>query len=465
MNRIYLPFVFALTNLLVSTTTAQLPEYDSPIIYGRTGVTSFNMPNGSSLSSPTISIDDQGDVALDVNFVGNTGNAGVFYGTQQANMVTAAIVYNASDIITGDPTLNGQQQTVFTVGLDSDLFLYDAKLQTTTPLNFPLGVSGSSGLTLDADQQIGGRLRFGFDGDVYGTFPVQDSGFPSLQVYAADSDADASSPYSFLYTPDMSRGAVPNPRRIAAKVSTTAGFDFEEIRIFEADGTSTLIAVETEIDPMSPFSEFVTNSVTISDDGSKVAFQAIDTQGVSGIYCYDDNTQAITRVGSESDEIVATIDIFSPDVNNAGTVVFRGDDSLGLSSVFVGDGSTLIRLGGEGDSVLTDLGKRQLGRRDQNFSQSGAPRINNHGDIGWIFQYFDPTNPNSVADGSLIMLSPAADCLPGDVNQDGSVNLLDVAPLVDAIANSTFSCESDVNQDSSVDLLDVAPFVELLTGG
>ena len=54
--------------------------------------------------------------------------------------------------------------------------------------------------------------------------------------------------------------------------------------------------------------------------------------------------------------------------------------------------------------------------------------------------------------------------LKGDVNQDGFVDLLDVAPFVDRITNGDFLAEADVNCDGFVDLLDVAPFVALLTG-
>ena len=53
----------------------------------------------------------------------------------------------------------------------------------------------------------------------------------------------------------------------------------------------------------------------------------------------------------------------------------------------------------------------------------------------------------------------------GDVNNDGMVDLLDVAPFVNALTNGDFICEADVNEDSAVDLLDVAPFVAILTGG
>ena len=55
--------------------------------------------------------------------------------------------------------------------------------------------------------------------------------------------------------------------------------------------------------------------------------------------------------------------------------------------------------------------------------------------------------------------------LLGDVNRDGSVDLLDVAPFVERLILGKFQIEADVNQDGVVDLLDVAPFVDLLTRG
>lgn len=56
--------------------------------------------------------------------------------------------------------------------------------------------------------------------------------------------------------------------------------------------------------------------------------------------------------------------------------------------------------------------------------------------------------------------------LIGDLNGDGMVTLLDVAPFVSAIQDtSTFDCEADINQDGTDDLLDVQPFVTLVLGG
>ena len=52
----------------------------------------------------------------------------------------------------------------------------------------------------------------------------------------------------------------------------------------------------------------------------------------------------------------------------------------------------------------------------------------------------------------------------GDVNDDETVNLLDVAPFVEIIVWGAFDLAADINQDGVVDLLDVGPFVDLLSG-
>ena len=51
----------------------------------------------------------------------------------------------------------------------------------------------------------------------------------------------------------------------------------------------------------------------------------------------------------------------------------------------------------------------------------------------------------------------------GDVNQDDSLDLLDIIPFVDVLVNNGFLYEADINQDGAVDLLDVQPFVALLS--
>ena len=52
----------------------------------------------------------------------------------------------------------------------------------------------------------------------------------------------------------------------------------------------------------------------------------------------------------------------------------------------------------------------------------------------------------------------------GDLNGDGSVDLLDVAPFLDALQSVRFIAAADINGDGVVNLLDVGPFVDLLSG-
>lgn len=63
--------------------------------------------------------------------------------------------------------------------------------------------------------------------------------------------------------------------------------------------------------------------------------------------------------------------------------------------------------------------------------------------------------------------------IPGDMNCDGSVDLVDVGPFISALldpdeyANEYPDCyigRADINEDGSVDLTDVEPFIKLLIG-
>ena len=65
---------------------------------------------------------------------------------------------------------------------------------------------------------------------------------------------------------------------------------------------------------------------------------------------------------------------------------------------------------------------------------------------------------------SVSLIECDADVLHGDVNLDGVVNLLDVAPFIDLIGSGNFVPEADVNKDGVVNLLDVGPFIDLLSG-
>ncbi|MEM9412840.1 MAG: dockerin type I domain-containing protein, partial [Planctomycetota bacterium] len=71
---------------------------------------------------------------------------------------------------------------------------------------------------------------------------------------------------------------------------------------------------------------------------------------------------------------------------------------------------------------------------------------------------------NGEQDVYYLRIPSTSGVLLGDVNRDGVVDLLDVAPFVDAINTNTYVCEADLNQDGFVNLFDIEPLIQLLTG-
>lgn len=55
--------------------------------------------------------------------------------------------------------------------------------------------------------------------------------------------------------------------------------------------------------------------------------------------------------------------------------------------------------------------------------------------------------------------------LLGDVNCDGQVSFLDIAPFIALLSNSGFDVKADINSDGVVSFLDIAPFIDILNGG
>ena len=51
--------------------------------------------------------------------------------------------------------------------------------------------------------------------------------------------------------------------------------------------------------------------------------------------------------------------------------------------------------------------------------------------------------------------------LLGDVNDDGSLNLLDIDPFIEAIGNGGYDATADINRDGNLNLFDVYAFIDL----
>jgi len=64
----------------------------------------------------------------------------------------------------------------------------------------------------------------------------------------------------------------------------------------------------------------------------------------------------------------------------------------------------------------------------------------------------------------LVTYSPS-DSKLGDVNDDGHVNFLDIAPFISLLSTGSFDPDADINQDTTVNFLDISGFINLLASG
>ena len=58
----------------------------------------------------------------------------------------------------------------------------------------------------------------------------------------------------------------------------------------------------------------------------------------------------------------------------------------------------------------------------------------------------------------------AVSVLLGDINLDGAVDFLDIAPFISVLAVAGFQAEADIDQNGVVDFLDITPLIDILAG-
>ena len=185
---------------------------------------------------------------------------------------------------------------------------------------------------------------------------------------------------------------------------------------------------------------------------SAIAFAVSQNGLITGSSSLNSGAGAQAFLWSETDGMVA-IDFPSGastssgrGINNDGWVVGNAGGVTSLPFLYDGHSTyllhDLIAVGGDGWSLVDGTSNSAMGISN-NGTIIGRGLLNNRLTAFLMFRI---------------------DTLIGDVNLDGAVDLLDVAPFVDLIATGTFQSEADINQDGFVDLLDVEPFVTLLTG-
>ena len=140
--------------------------------------------------------------------------------------------------------------------------------------------------------------------------------------------------------------------------------------------------------------------------------------------------------------------------DNAGGGVFFNDVN-GLGSIVVFDLGNAF----SSDALLMDPTTEFTGSPESLyilFEPTGS--ISSFSDVA----FGDDEVPASPVLAFAIFIAEVEPPLLGDLNQNGEVNFLDIAPFIQRLATGTFQVEADINQNGEVNFADISPFIEIL---
>lgn len=392
MTRSPIPIAVAAA-LIAGPALAQLPSYQGSLeLQVRSNIVDgFNLPPNSSFNSRSPSLAGDGRVAISLGIVaGSVDTVGLWLGGGGAGSVVWS---DATGPIISDCSLNDDGLAVFQLIFASPdgLYFYDDVTGSSGLLTTrPIGTDAWTGAEVNASGQV--AFRASFSGDHAW---VSYDGETNPPYHALEVGLEPTSPYSYLYSPSFN-----DQRLIAGKVSLEANPDADRIILCDAAGSCTVLVEDASADPASPYAGF-TNSVSLTDD-NRVAFIATLVGGGSGVFLTDG--VATTTIATTALPDVSGIDFFPPRANNHGQVVFRAFDGAGLMTIFVGDGSGLVRVATEHDVVPTDLGDGRIDQHDGSVVFGGAPAINDAGDVAFVAA-LTPADTNQVEWGSGLFIA------------------------------------------------------------
>jgi hypothetical protein len=383
------------------TLHAQVPEYTEFELQARTNLlindNGFNLPPGSSFNSVTVDMNDAAEVVFKVQIVPGFDGMSVWFGSGGVGELACDSDDDIEAIIS-DPKINNAGAVVFSQffsAANEGIWLCDPIAQTASRLTTaPLGASSWGTPELNDAGAIGYRAGFG-SGQAWASFF---SG--AAAIHATEVGIDVGSPYDFLFSPSFD-----NQRRLAGVVRVAPAApvaQHRQIRVFTSSGSSTQIAIDNTGSAASPFVSF-DNSVALNDSG-QVAFIAALAGNVRTVQRGDGNS--VVEIGRVGVAGLTEIESFGPAINADGLVAFRGRDING-QAIFVGDGQTLRRVIGRGDSIGSDLGIAQIGQNDSSPVFGGGVAINVQGDVAFTAALHPPGN-NQIEWGTGVYVAYAS---------------------------------------------------------
>ncbi|WNG18113.1 MXAN_5453 family MXYO-CTERM-anchored protein [Cystobacter fuscus] len=414
------------TLLLAAPALAALPEYTF-LLQARTnmvgnGSGAYNLEPGALLSgSYTLPITKDRRVGFTLAITPE-GSPSLWYGVEGKGERIYTLPSTDPDVRMGDPSLDSRGNVVFAVtGASVDttengiyLLNVDDPKQVRV-IREPLGASYWSSLVLNEAQQFAARARVG-NGNAYALYTPREGRYEAT-LLAKDRTLDAASPYTYLYSPNLN-----DLGQLVAAVdlqSYTTEW-FQELRVWNPDGTSHLIAESRGRDSSSSIYRFASVQPALNNQG-QVAFLASlrDASGKQSTALFLWDGAELKTLAQDGQGDIKELELFPPDINDQGLVVFRAFRADGLRAVWVSDGASLKPVVTEHDLLPSDLGSARVDQETpSNPVFGGAPMINDRGDISFCAGLAPPKDDQEEW-GSAIYVAQSSFVPPGE--SDGGV--------------------------------------------
>lgn len=381
LTKIILVLFAGMISQTVASTATALPSYHEPEILARAnGYDTFNLPQPSYLNSTSVAISDRGDVAFKLMSFSERGNQGYWFKTPQEKV--GRVVYEAPENeYLSDPRLNSKGQLSFSIFNEAKslgVFVYDA---TTQMAEHVLKASSDLKLNYFGDPQLTteGELFFrGVDADNNRQFYKLKDGQVTRLI--SEGEKSGSLPFSFLFR------ATPNTAgKIAFKTRLGPAGEWSEsapdaVVVLDTNNPLAqpeIIAADRDLDANSAY-EWFGNVVSLSENGKHLLF-VTRIQNKKAIVKVTDGVHTV--LAKEGESGISVIEPFNPKINNNGVAVFRAFDQKKLRGIYVADESGLDRLTGEGDMLISDLGKSFVLAEPSFPGLAGDVDINNNDEV------------------------------------------------------------------------------------
>jgi len=379
--------------LLLSTPVMALKVTHLELVARANDYDSFQLPFPSYLSNVSPVINDRGDISFNfVTYENEKLEKGVWL-RKGSEKIGKSVFRIFGDKYLSVPALNNRGNLAFNLydtTASDGIFKYDSVLDNVSLILDPedLPYKQYSYISLNEQDELlfRGRSHRGTHSVVFYNETDGDR-----RIFREGNSRTASK-ISYIFGSRFN-----NQGMIAGKVRLGERGEYDEsqgdeIRVWDLEGKMTTIASDQDVDKNSLFKGFF-NSVALSDNGH-VVFVAKLAHKVRALYV--SHGGKLTRIATEGEDGLKTLEQFSPVVNANGDIAFRGINQEGKRKIFFARRGVVTALIGEDDIVTTDRETGRIQLKKGFPGLSGGISMNSSGDIVFNCILKDKYGKNSL---------------------------------------------------------------------